>query len=529
MQNLDAPDVREEEWEPWLQLLSILHPHRSWDSFCAILTRNLQVLTGAQILSVAHRGAGADIVGWPAATPPSPAILPEQVGEVRSDGAVTCVMAYRSAEFSAWLVFVDAGRWNLAQILARIAAPIGQLLARVRSFEEMRSSLEQALPPVAGESGQLMAIRKEELGALLSASSAASRTPTLMAIREAADRLDVCWLDADGATQSITPDDAEVAARLDDALVSGQEVSLRGALAERLAGQIGSSFGEMDWFYFVPVRSGGAVVALVGAGLARPAPAFEAAGSPSLLQDLSAFPNVSSRRIRQAQLLELLRVIADELGEHLVQAHLREFALTDGMLRERAHLGIDLHDSILQDLTYLQLQLGRLDQVITEDPERAKTILGQLQSQLQMTSREARELAVGLTASTASSDLRELLEPVVERFRNRFDGRVDLRAAGTARQSPPSINSQATRILQEVLNNVWKHAAASRVTVELRYEPDSIRLVVADNGRGFVMEERASGQLGLRGIHERAQEIGATVEVHSEPARGTTVTVRLPA
>lgn len=479
---------------------------------------------------MAYRTDGGEIAGWPVASRPSTSILPDRVGEVRTEGLLTCAMAYQDRDFSAWLVFMDAGRWNLPQILERVAAPIGQLLERVRCFEEMRSSLDQTLPPVTMDSDRAVAVRREELGALVVASSAASKTSTLIVTREAPDRLEVSWFDPDDGVRSLSPEAVEIVSRLDGALTNGNEVSLRGATGAQLAGALGGLFSELDWFYFVPVRSSEAVAALVGSGLATisTAPELESA-APVLLQDIAAIPRPSARRLRQVHLLEHLRVIADELGVHLTRTHLREFALTDGMLRERAHLGIDLHDSILQDLTYLQLQVGRLDQAIDDDPGRAKTILAQLQSQLQMTSREARELAVGLTASAASSDLLELLEPVVERFRERFDGRVEIRSAGTPRQSPPSINSQATRMLQELLNNIWKHALASRVTVELRFETEAIRMSVVDNGRGFVVEEGTSGQLGLRGIHERAQEIGATVDVNSDPGKGTTVTVNLQA
>lgn len=526
MQNLDSPDVREAEWGPWLSLLTRLHPHRSWDSFCSTLTRNLEALSGAQRIGVFYRDETGESGGWPAAVAPSPTLLPDQVGEVRSEGPVTCAMAYRSTEFSAWLVFVDAGRWNLPQILERVAGPIGQLLARVRSFEEVRTSLDQSLPPVVAAVNPVGAVRIEELTSLVVASAAASKTATLIVVRDATDRLKVCWFDPDDGMRSITPEVTSVVSRLDDSFMTGNEVSLREVVAQQLATAMGGVFSEIDWFYFVPITVGSSVAGLVGAGL--PAEPSFLEGVPSLVQDIAAFPRASAKRIRQAQALEFLRVMADELGSRLSAAQLREFALTDGMLRERAHLAIDLHDSVLQDLTYLQLQLGRLDQAMENDPEAAKALLGQLQSQLQMTARETRELAVGLTPTTVSHDLVSSVEAVVERFRGRFDGRVDLRSTGTPRQSPPSINTQAMRIVQEVLNNVWKHAAASRVSVEVRYEPEAIRLVVVDNGRGFVMEERSSGQLGLRGIYERAQEIGGTVDVTSVPAKGTTVTVQIP-
>src|SRR5579859_1283492 len=124
MQNLDSQDVREEEWEPWLQLLTVLNPHQSWNTFCNALTRSLETLTGAQHISVVVRTGSGESTGWPAGSPPSLSILPEQVGHVAVKGPLTCTMVYHGPDLAAWLVFEEAGRWNLPQILRRVAGPI---------------------------------------------------------------------------------------------------------------------------------------------------------------------------------------------------------------------------------------------------------------------------------------------------------------------------------------------------------------------------------------------------------------------
>lgn len=83
------------------------------------------------------------------------------------------------------------------------------------------------------------------------------------------------------------------------------------------------------------------------------------------------------------------------------------------------------------------------------------------------------------------------------------------------------------RIQQEALNNCAKHAEAQRVTVRLILRPERVRLLVADDGKGFASEGRPGGR-GLAGMQERAAVCGGTVIVHSRPGQGTTVDADLP-
>lgn len=86
------------------------------------------------------------------------------------------------------------------------------------------------------------------------------------------------------------------------------------------------------------------------------------------------------------------------------------------------------------------------------------------------------------------------------------------------------------RIVQESLNNVVRHAAATRVAATLRRQPDAVKWVIRDNGRGFVVgaQHDAGGSFGLRGIRERARLLGGQARIESTPGEGTTVWLSLP-
>jgi len=89
------------------------------------------------------------------------------------------------------------------------------------------------------------------------------------------------------------------------------------------------------------------------------------------------------------------------------------------------------------------------------------------------------------------------------------------------------------RITQEAMRNVWRHSQAIEAEIIVEFDESKIRVSVSDNGRGFSLPETITdlardGKLGLAGMQERAQLIGGTLTVKSEPGRGSSISVELP-
>jgi signal transduction histidine kinase len=89
------------------------------------------------------------------------------------------------------------------------------------------------------------------------------------------------------------------------------------------------------------------------------------------------------------------------------------------------------------------------------------------------------------------------------------------------------------RIAQEALSNVTRHAQAVQVSLSIAFKPDAVIMTISDNGRGFQVpaspaELAPSGHFGLLGLHERAELIGAHLDIQSSPGQGTLVVVQLP-
>jgi signal transduction histidine kinase len=107
----------------------------------------------------------------------------------------------------------------------------------------------------------------------------------------------------------------------------------------------------------------------------------------------------------------------------------------------------------------------------------------------------------------------------------------ELTVDGTPRPRPPAIEEQLLRIGQEAIMNAVRHAQASLIKVELKYDDQAVVLRVSDNGTGFSLEsqsDEASGHYGLISMKERAGEAGGTLNVASGAGTGTHVTVAVP-
>src|SRR5262249_10297536 len=100
----------------------------------------------------------------------------------------------------------------------------------------------------------------------------------------------------------------------------------------------------------------------------------------------------------------------------------------------------------------------------------------------------------------------------------------DFQLKGEPRQLQPSVEENLLHIGQEALTNAIKHACATTFQARLSFESDAVRLELRDNGKGFVTDKTNGGGIGLIGMKERADQIGATLAIISEPGAGTMIT-----
>jgi signal transduction histidine kinase len=128
---------------------------------------------------------------------------------------------------------------------------------------------------------------------------------------------------------------------------------------------------------------------------------------------------------------------------------------------------------------------------------------------------------------SAASSLEEVLRSYVEDFSDRFGVRAEFDSEGTLQRLPPRTEAEVLRIVQEALNNVRRHADATLVRVRTEREGPISRISVTDNGRGFDPLAVPPESYGLRGMRERADLVGASLEIRSRPADGTRISVEV--
>ncbi|HZK14206.1 MAG TPA: PAS domain-containing protein, partial [Desulfobaccales bacterium] len=198
--------------------------------------------------------------------------------------------------------------------------------------------------------------------------------------------------------------------------------------------------------------------------------------------------------------------------------------------KERKAIARELHDELGQVLTALRMDAVWLSERLqAEDPkagDRALTMCGLIDNTID----EVRGLATRLRPGVLD-DLG--LIDALEWYIADFGKRTGIACTFKHRQVPDIDGIGATaayRIVQEALTNVTRHAAATQVKVSLEPKKGMVTLAVADNGRGFDLQEIAASEcLGLAGMRERAGLLGGSLEIRSRPGKGTKVCFKLPA
>jgi len=202
--------------------------------------------------------------------------------------------------------------------------------------------------------------------------------------------------------------------------------------------------------------------------------------------------------------------------------------LVETQEEERRVLSRELHDEVGQSLSAILVGLSNLSAAVRTN---ART---QMENEVR-TFRQIVEATVkmvrNITLLLRPSMLDDLgLIPALEwqaREVSRQTGlRVDVAAGGVSDELPEEFKTCIYRVVQEALHNVARHAAASSVRIVAQQEPGQLLLSIQDDGRGF--DVKRSRGLGLLGMEERVAHLDGTLELVSEPGKGTLISVILP-
>ena len=201
---------------------------------------------------------------------------------------------------------------------------------------------------------------------------------------------------------------------------------------------------------------------------------------------------------------------------------------------ERTRIARDLHDTLLQSfhgiLLHLQILSNELPGGTTK--ERLDGVIDQAEQAIV----EGRDAVKGLRTSTVErNDLALAIRTLGEELAASNSCRPDftVQVEGAPRNLHPILRDEVYRIVGEAMRNAFRHAAAQRIEVEIRYDEQQLRLRVRDNGKGIAPkltgDDGREGHFGLRGMRERAKLIGGKLTVWSELDSGTEVELSIAA
>ncbi|MFN2275256.1 MAG: histidine kinase [Anaerolineales bacterium] len=232
-----------------------------------------------------------------------------------------------------------------------------------------------------------------------------------------------------------------------------------------------------------------------------------------------------------AEDLRLFEALAKRAGVAIENARLYEQTQEIAVMEERNRLARDLHDAVTQTLFSASLIAEALPDLWNQDPEEGKTLLGELRNLSRGALAEMRSLLLELRPTALlESNLGDLLNQLAEAAKSKQGLPVAVQIDGECKL-PPEVHISLYRIAQEGLNNAIKHSQASEVRIHLQCSQDQeagttcARLTVQDNGVGFDPAHVSPDRLGLHILNERAQAIGAQIEITSELGQGTEITI----
>jgi signal transduction histidine kinase len=193
-------------------------------------------------------------------------------------------------------------------------------------------------------------------------------------------------------------------------------------------------------------------------------------------------------------------------------------------------IAADIHDNIGQLLSLTKITLSTVNAGV--DPEKATRKVEDAVRLLEQSMRELRQLAAVLHAENLLAEgLPAAIARQLERINRSDHCTATLHCSGEEqRPANPQRELIAFRIVQELLGNSLKHAAASAIDVFVQYSDAGIEITVADNGKGFdpgLAKQQRNG-MGLRNFEERARVIGARFRLSSAPGQGTKAWLLLP-
>ncbi|MCX8024504.1 MAG: sensor histidine kinase [Thermanaerothrix sp.] len=226
---------------------------------------------------------------------------------------------------------------------------------------------------------------------------------------------------------------------------------------------------------------------------------------------------------------QMVGLILDTLVQIIETERLHYDLAFRAVMTERSRLAREIHDGLAQTLAYLKLNTAQMLNLLNrEDLTRLEAALQQHYQALAEIYLETRQVMDNLRFNP-QEDMNAWIHQVATSMAERSNLQIECYLPEKSPELPLEVQAQLLRIIQEALNNIRKHAHASRAWISLSFWNQEWILEIGDNGIGFSPDEVPQfSQHGLRGMRERAELIGAEFQIISRPYQGTVIRLQVP-
>jgi signal transduction histidine kinase len=202
----------------------------------------------------------------------------------------------------------------------------------------------------------------------------------------------------------------------------------------------------------------------------------------------------------------------------------------DPLDRERSRWAYAIHDGLTQTVTAAILDLEWRARQVECDPSAAVDVLTQAGGELRRALEEIRAILAVVTPDDDERDETAALDEMVRRVSQRWHVPAEWSVDGDLAAVPAPVLDAATSVIRESVANAAKHSATRRIAVHVAAKPTEMEVSVEDTGSGFRPQDAGAGggHLGLAMMRRRVEELNGTLDIQSEPGRGTRVVARLP-
>ncbi|OGO03851.1 MAG: hypothetical protein A2Y91_00240 [Chloroflexi bacterium RBG_13_54_8] len=243
----------------------------------------------------------------------------------------------------------------------------------------------------------------------------------------------------------------------------------------------------------------------------------------------------SVRRDNDGNVLGYEGMVRDVTERKRLQQNMQLYIMqiTKAQEEERKRIARELHDETIQGLAILSLDIEAIMRARKRSGDGSIRSLGRIQEKVNHIAEELSRLSHALRPSVLDQlGLVPAVKVLIDDLRKSAKIAASLEILGEPRRLSPEVELGLFRIIQESVSNIRRHSGAARVVTRVEFCPDSVKVVVADDGKGFELPRTLGdftnrGKLGLVGMQERAQLFNGVFLVQSELGKGTTVSVEV--